>query len=72
MTPRLHVSRIKELAELKGFGDKATMAAKFGLSRQQVYLLLRGGHMPSLLTARRMARALDVSIEELIIESSRS
>lgn len=43
----------------------AQIADLFGLSRNQVYQLFRGKHMPRAETAQRMADALGIAVEDL-------
>lgn len=66
-TPRLRLrwDRIRTLARRKGAVTVPELARLFGLSRQHMYLLIRGVHLPSAETTLRMAAALEIPVDDL-------
>lgn len=56
--------RVQTLMDLKGL-SQAELARRAGMSRAVINNLLRGTRNPSLLTALTVARALNVSLDEL-------
>jgi DNA-binding XRE family transcriptional regulator len=65
MTLKLRADRIRKRAADRGAGSVALMAEMFGISRQQMYMLLRGIYLPSAPTAQKMADALEMPVEDL-------
>lgn len=57
-------ARVQELMEKKGL-SQAELGRRAGMSRSVINNLLRGIRNPSLLTALTVARALNVSLDEL-------
>lgn len=61
--------RIKELAEAKGM-SLAELARRADLTRPHVSKIAHGKHKPSMPTARKLARALDVRVDDLFEEAA--
>lgn len=68
-TLKLRADLIRDRSQSLGFGKVPEMAEKFGITRQHMYCLLRGLYLPSAPTARRMARALELPVDDLYDES---
>lgn len=62
---RLRVDRIRKRAAERGANSVAEIAALIGVTRQHMYLLFNGTHLPSAPTAQRMADALEMPVEDL-------
>jgi len=56
-----HLSRIRQK---RGY-SAAALASKVGVSRQTIYAMEAGSYVPNTLVALRLARVLEVSVEEL-------
>ena len=57
-------NRLAELRGKRGM-SAAALASKVGVSRQTVYAIEAGTYIPNTVVSLRMARVLDVSVEEL-------
>jgi len=57
--------KIKELREAKGMDQKA-FAFECEIGRTQIYMIENGKTNPRLLTLMKIAKALDVSVDELV------
>jgi len=57
--------RIKELREVKGF-DQKSFAFDCEIGRTQLYMIENGKTNPRLLTLMKIAKGLDLSIDELL------
>lgn len=61
-----HTARpIAELAEVLGYGQYGSLARKTGLSRQQVSRVMKGLSGTPLTTARQLAKAAGVTLDEM-------
>ena len=63
--------KIKELREAKGMDQKA-FAFECEIGRTQIYMIENGKTNPRLLTLMKIAKALDVSVDELVKDESLS
>lgn len=63
------MSKLKELREVRGFTQEA-LARAADLSLKQIQNIERGGAQPRITTARRLAAALGVSLDELWQEAT--
>ncbi|MBI2899147.1 MAG: helix-turn-helix transcriptional regulator [Planctomycetes bacterium] len=57
--------RIRELRLIRGFRQQ-DLAGKSGIARSNIARLERGTHLPSMATLRRLAKALDVSMAQIV------
>lgn len=63
----MFAEKMKEIRKKKGLGQKE-LAQKAEMSRQGVYQLETGKREPTLMSAVKIAKALEVDINELIKE----
>jgi transcriptional regulator with XRE-family HTH domain len=56
---------MSELAEVLGYGQYGSLARKTGLSRQQVSRVMKGLSGTPLTTARQLAKAAGVTLDEM-------
>lgn len=61
--PRVH-NRLAEIRQQRGMAA-AGLARQAGVSRQTIYAMEAGNYVPNTAVALRLARALDVAVEEL-------
>ncbi|WP_419791184.1 helix-turn-helix transcriptional regulator [Staphylococcus chromogenes] len=59
-------TRLKELRAREGY-NQTELAKKVGLSRQTVSLIERQEFMPSILTAIKIARVFNTTVEDIFI-----
>ncbi len=57
-------NRLPEVRQARGYGA-AELAAEAGVTRQTIYAIESGAYVPNTAVALRLARALEVSVEEL-------
>jgi molybdate-binding protein/DNA-binding XRE family transcriptional regulator len=57
-------NRLSEVRQARGYGA-AELAAEAGITRQTIYAIEAGAYVPNTAVALRLARALEVSVEEL-------
>lgn len=63
-------NRVKELRARDGY-NQTQLAKKAGVSRQTISLIERNDFMPSILTAVKIARILDETVENIFIIEER-
>ncbi|WP_449125957.1 helix-turn-helix transcriptional regulator [Staphylococcus chromogenes] len=59
-------TRLKELRAREGY-NQTELAKKVGISRQTVSLIERQEFMPSILTAIKIARVFNTTVEDIFI-----
>ena len=57
-------NRLSQIRQKRGY-SAAALANKVGVSRQTIYAMEAGSYVPNTLVALRLARVLDVTVEEL-------
>src|SRR5579863_10030179 len=55
---------LSQIRQKRGY-SAAVLASKVGVSRQTIYAMEAGSYVPNTLVALRLARVLEVSVEEL-------
>jgi DNA-binding XRE family transcriptional regulator len=62
-----HLNRtfVTSLAEARGWRNATEIAAGLGINRATYFRMLNGTYQPLLATARKMAHAADVTVDEL-------
>ncbi|MBF0814357.1 helix-turn-helix transcriptional regulator [Staphylococcus saprophyticus] len=63
-------NRVKELRARDGY-NQTQLAKKAGVSRQTISLIERNDFMPSILTAVKIARIFDETVENIFIIEER-
>ena len=57
-------NRLSDIRQKRGY-SAAALASKVGVTRQTIYAMEAGSYVPNTLVALRLARVLEVTVEEL-------